>query len=117
MKKFTSFTNAWKKREEETQADFSKLHTQKPTEVSRLVNEEKFTDIRKHKEKGSGRDHSPDLPKPAERQKQRRICFAADQEDIETVAAYDFDDRETDRSEVGKRCFQESLERAKAGQS
>ena len=60
----------------------------------RLVNEEKFTDIRKHNEKGSGRYYSPDLPKPAERQKQRRICFAADQEDIETVAAYYFGDRE-----------------------
>ncbi len=116
LKKFTSFTNAWKRREEETEEDFSKLHREKPADVAKLVDEEKFTETRKHKGKGSARYYSPDLPKPTKTQKQRRISFSADREDIEIVAEYFFNSREADRSEVGKRCFQESLQRAREAQ-
>jgi len=35
LKKFTAFTNAWKRREDETKEGFSSLKTVKPTEVSR----------------------------------------------------------------------------------
>lgn len=113
LKKFTSFTNLWKRREEETEAAFQELSSCKPSELSGRVKKEKFAVIRKHRDKGSGKKYSPDLPRPKERQPQRRISFAALQDDIETVAEYYFDDRSTDRPEVGKRCFDESLELAK----
>ena len=114
LKKFTSFTNHWKKREEETLSAFSSLHARKPTEVARRVDASKFTENRRQK---GTRYYSPELPRPEDKQKQRRICFAADQEDIELVAEYYFDDRERERSEVGRRCFDESLKRAKRSQS
>jgi len=116
LKKFTTFTNAWKRREDETHEGFSSLKSVKPTELSRQIIPEKFTSIRKHTDKGTGKYYSPQLPRPQDRQRERRICFAADQEEIELVAEYYFGDRATERAEVGKKCFSESLERAKEGQ-
>lgn len=117
LKKFTAFTNTWKRREDETREGFVSLKSVKPTEVSRQVAPEKFTPIRKHTDKGTGKYYSPELPRPQDRQRQKRICFAADQEEIEVVAEYYFGDRNTDRAEVGKKCFSELLERAIEGQS
>jgi hypothetical protein len=59
----------------------------------------------------------PNLPKPEPAQKQKRICFAADELDIKTVAEFYFDDADHDPQDVGKRCFEESLRRAKRGRS
>jgi hypothetical protein len=113
LKKFTSFTNRWKKQEEETQEAFSALQSRRPTDIVRLAKEATLTKSRTHNELSY---YSPELPVPEEKQKQRRICFAADQKDIELVAEYYFDDREHERAEVGRRCFDESLKRAKRGQ-
>ena len=99
--------------EDETQQAFSILRTVNPTEVSERVAPEKFTAIRKHTERGTGRYYSPELPKPGDRQRQKRICFTADQDDIAVVAEHYFGDRTADRTEIGKRCFAESLDRAK----
>ena len=112
LKKFTSFTNRWKKSEEETQEAFSTLQSRRPAEIVKLAKAGTLTKGRTHKELSY---YSPDLPVPEEKHKQRRICFAADQKDIELVAEHYFDDREHDRSEVGRRCFDESLKRAKRG--
>jgi hypothetical protein len=109
LKKFTSFTNLWKRREEETDDAFSKLKKSRPTEVSQRVPANKFSESRKHKDKGSGRYYSPELPKPEDTHPMRRITFAASQEDIELVAEYYFGERDADRSLVGRRCFDESL--------
>lgn len=113
LKKFTSFTNAWKRREEETDEAFAKLRKGKPSEVSKLIPQSKFSDIRKHKDKGTGRCYSPELPKPEDKHPMRRISFAALEVEIGLVAAYYFGDRNADRSIVGKRCFDESLAEAK----
>lgn len=113
LKKFTSFTNAWKRHEEETDEAFAKLQKGKPTDVSGAIPPAKFSEIRKHKDKGTGRYYSPDLPKPEQKHPMRRISFAALEEDIAMVAAYYFGDRNTDRGVVGKKCFDESLAQAK----
>lgn len=117
LKKFTSFTNTWKRREDETQQDFSTLKSVKPTEVSRHVAREKFTGIRKHTDKGNARYYSPDLPKPQDRQRQKRISFSADEEDIAVVARYYFGEQSIERAEIGRKCFTDSLERAREGQA
>lgn len=113
LKRFTSFTNTWKRREEETQEEFGKLRKTKPTEVAGNVKRSKFTEVRRLRGKGTARYYSPNLPTPSDRQRKRRISFTAQQEDIELLAEYYFDDRTTDRSDVGRRCFDESLELAR----
>lgn len=113
LKKFTSFTNRWKKQEEETQEAFNLLQSRRPADILKLAKRANLTKSRTHNELSY---YSPDLPVPEEKQKQRRICFAADQKDIERIAEFYFDDSEHERAEVGRRCFDESLKRAKRGQ-
>ncbi|WP_339684969.1 hypothetical protein [Gimesia maris] len=117
LKKFTSFTNHWKKREEETQEAFRKLAPRKTTEISSSVRAEKLSNVAKVKGIGTAKRYSPELPKPQATQKQLRICFVADKADIELVADHYFSDRQTERSEVGKRCFQEAVEKAREGEA
>lgn len=113
LKKFTSFTNHWKKREEETQLEFRQMHAQKSTEISKKIPDDKFSDVAKVKDRGQARRYTPNLPKPTKEQRQLRISFAADKDDITIVAEYYFDDAKKPVAEVGKRCFEESLDRAK----
>lgn len=113
MKRFTSFTNTWKRREDETKGDFRALRQIRPTEVSQHVVSDKFTEIRKHTGQGTGRYYAPELPKPVERTKTRRVCFSAIDDEIEVVAEYLFDDLHADRNAVGRACFDEVLERAR----
>ncbi len=112
LKHFTSFTNRWKKQEEETTGWFRYLSQQSLPQLISKVKKSKFTIVRNQP---SSKQYVPELPKPEPQQKQRRICFAADQADIDLLAEYYFDDRNYDRPSVGRRCFDESLRRAKRG--
>lgn len=114
LKYFTSFTNRWKKQEEETTEMFESLSQRSLSQIIERVEAAKFSQLRAQP---GVRQYVPELPKPEPQQKQRRICFAADQNDVETVAEYYFDDPQHDRAEVGRRCFDESLKRAKRGKS
>jgi hypothetical protein len=113
LKKFTSFTNDWKRREDLTKEQFDELVSRKPTEVPQSVDQSQFRTIRKHKDKGTGKFYSPDLPKPPDKQRTPRICFVATKQEIELIANYYFGDPSTDKETVGRRCFDESLERAR----
>lgn len=113
MKKFISFTNTWKKREEETASQFLELEPAKPVEIAKRVADANFSKSRKHNSKGSGKFYSPELPKPDPKSPTRRISFTADQKDIELVGEYYFDDSSTNRNEVGQRCFEECLHEAR----
>lgn len=114
LRYFTSFTNRWKKQEEETAHLFEQLSPRSLSQIVASVSPERFGVLRQN---AGLKQYAPDLPKPEPQQKQRRICFAADQRDVETVAEFYFDNAEHDRAEVGKRCFDESLKRAKRGKS
>ena len=114
LKYFTSFTNRWKKQEEETTEMFESLSQRSLSQIIERVEAAKFSQLQA---RPGVRQYVPELPKPEPQQKQRRICFAADQNDVETVAEYYFDDPQHDRAEVGRRCFDESLKRAKRGKS
>lgn len=113
LKKFTSFTNHWKSREDETDENFSELNSYKVTKVSMLVPEEEFSQSRRLTGTKRGRYYSPNLPKPEDRHRTRRISFAANEEDIQLVGEYYYDDPSHDRAEIGRRCFDESLSEAK----
>jgi hypothetical protein len=66
LKKFTSFTNRWKRREEETDAEFETLQRVKSTEVPGLVPAVDMKSVQKFAREGLGtaRRRSPDLPEP-----------------------------------------------------
>lgn len=113
LKKFTSFTNDWKSREELTEHEFGSLTASKPTEVLKSVEQSQLKSIRKHKDKGTGKFYAPNLPKPQDKERQPRVCFVAGLQEIELVARYYFDDQPIDRTKVGRKCFDESLERAR----
>lgn len=113
LKKFTSFTNDWKRLEDQTKDDFDTLISSKPINPRKLVDQTKLKTIRRYKDKGSGQVYSPSLPKPPKKEHSSRVCFVADKTDIELVAQYYFGDTSTERSVVGRRAFVESLERAK----
>jgi len=115
LKHFTSFTNRWKKREEETTVMFQSLSQRSLSRIISTVQQSsKLKVVRTHP---TTKHYVPDLPKPEPQQKQRRICFAAEQEEIELVAEFYFDDPEHERAEVGRRCFDESVKRANRGRA
>ena len=111
LKKLISYTNAWKKRVEETEAQFAELEPVKATEITKRVS--KFTESRKHKSLGSGKYYEPTLPSPKDKSTTKRISFAAETTDIAILGEYFFDDEDADRNEVGKRCFDECVVEAK----
>jgi hypothetical protein len=114
LKYFTSFTNRWKKQEEETTHLFEQLSQRSLPQIVSKVPPQRFAALRSQP---GLRHYAPELPKPEPQQKQRRICFAADQRDVEVVAEFYFDDAQHDRAEVGRRCFDESLKRARRGKT
>ena len=114
MKKFTSFTNHWKQNEELTSEAFANLKPIKAHEVAAtLMDENVFKSVRRLKERGTGMAYAPTLPRPETQERKKRVCFSAEQEEIDLVASYYFDPPNVDRSEVGRRCFDESLKRAR----
>jgi len=113
MKKFTSFTNHWKKMEEQTEAAFDELIPQDPSDVLAGIDKSKLSPIRRHKDKGSGGVYLPDLPLPSKTERVPRICFNATQAEIDAVKYYYYGDQEVDGSDLGRACFDESLELAK----
>ena len=113
MKKFTTFTNRWKRREGETGGEFKALQSQQLLSVPQAVKESRFTTIRKHTDRGSGQYYSPNLPEPPERETRRRICFHADQDEIEEVGEFLLGDPAADRPTVGRSCFEDALKRAR----
>ena len=115
LKKFTSFTNKWKRREEETDAEFATLQKVKSIDVATLVSDSEMKPVHKFARQGLGeaKRRSPELPKPPRSTQTRRVCFSAEQSEIELVADYLFGDATTDKSIVARRCFDESLQQAK----
>lgn len=115
LRKFTTFTNKWKRREEETDAEFAALRKVKSTEVAKRVPEEDLKPVRKFAgdKVATAKRRSPNLPEPPAQTRSRRISFTALQDEIELVAGYLFGDSAADKSEIGRRCFDEVLEQAK----
>ncbi len=112
LKYFTSFTNRWKKQEEETTALFRSLSQANLTQIVSKVPQSTLSPVRTQE---GAKHYVPEMPKPEPQQRQRRVCIGVEQEDVELVAEYYFDNQSHDRVEVVARCFDESLKRAKRG--
>ena len=110
LKKFTSFTNAWKGREEDTNEAFRASEPQLVTEAVDSLPEGAWSQARKH----GGKKFSPNLPKPKPTSSRRRISFQRSVDEIRRVSRYLFDgDAEVAAKEVGEKCFDSSLAQAK----
>ncbi|MCR9202668.1 MAG: ATP-binding protein [Planctomycetaceae bacterium] len=114
LKKFTAFTNDWKKRPELTKEYFSELKLVPAHKLpAKLLKPNAGSKIRKHQDRGEGRFFAPELPKPARvEQRHRKICFVALRTEIQQVADHYFEDEPT-MEELGRACFDDALEQAR----
>lgn len=114
LKKFTSFTNDWKKQPELASEYFSELNLVPAHKVSaKLMKDDSGSKIRTHKDRGEARYYAPELPKPPKAEvKNRRISYKALKSEIAIVADYYFES-EPSMEELGIECFKESLALAK----
>jgi hypothetical protein len=104
MRLFTDYTNKWKGR-----ADEAKKHIEQGTplafeEIKIRANKLPFsTTIRTIPH---GEQYKPALPVPKRLEPQkRRISFVKESDEVKIVAAYLFEDEDTNPSDVGEKCF------------
>lgn len=109
LKIFTDFTNKWKNSSRELSALNAHVATTTPEAASAKVPANKWTAVRG----GGGHRYKPTLPLPREDDPLRQVKFSRKASDIQKVAVYLFDDSTTPISDVGAKCFDEILERAK----
>ena len=111
LKKFTDFTNRWNGRESETESYFSSMSPKDATEVPEAIPQEKWSKVRKSEY--DEKRFSPDLPKPPKDDAKRRIVFSRLKEEVEIVGEFFFDDPKAPPAEIGNRCFEDALKKAK----
>ncbi|MCH8292727.1 ATP-binding protein [Candidatus Poribacteria bacterium] len=112
LKKFTDFTNHWKGRESETASYFSDMSPKDATEVPEAIPQNMWKEVR-----GSGADNerrfTPNLPRPPKDKLKHRISFLRLKEEIEIVGEDLFGNPEAPPAEIGNRCFEDALKKAK----
>ena len=112
LKKFTAFTNHWKGREGETNAYFKNMSPKDAIEVPEALPQEKWKTVRGSQ--GTEKRFTPELPKPRRKvDPKRRISFYRLKEEIELLGEFFFDDPKSSPAEIGNRCFEDALEKAK----
>jgi hypothetical protein len=109
LKIFTDFTNKWKSSSRELSALNAQISTASPEAAPAKVPVEKWTSVRG----GGGKRYKPNLPLPREDDPLRQIKFSRRLSEIKKVSAYLFDDTSTAVSDVGAKCFDDVLKRAK----
>jgi hypothetical protein len=110
LKYFTDFTNKWKKSKRERTEVHRRAKAWSPLSVSTQIPANRWSDV--HKGLG-GRKYKPQLPLPKEDDPIKQIRFSRRQSDIAAVSSYLFDDPNTSPSDVGGKCFDDALARAK----
>ncbi|BDR15658.1 ATP-binding protein [Vibrio sp. STUT-A11] len=112
IKTFTSFTNRWKSRDDKGQLSIQtgKSKNIAPTEVVTSIPEDKWVQMRGE---ANAKKFVPNLPMPPKDSTNRRITFTRPIEEIKTISEFYFETGSTSPQEVGERCFDEALRRAK----
>ena len=109
LKKFTNFTNHWKGRESQTKSYFEAMVTTDATKVVKNIPETSWKKARR----SEAQQLSPNLPKPDPDNAKCRISFLRLKDEVETVSEYFFDDAKATPAEIGHRCFDDALQKAK----
>jgi hypothetical protein len=111
VRKFIDYTNKWKGRERETIVQFKDTSPYDATEVVRAIPEDKWKSVRGSE--GTAKRFTPELPMPPRTEDRVRISFFRLTSEVEILGQYLFDDPEVSPSDVGNRCFDEVLRKAK----
>ena len=109
LKKFTDFTNQWKGQESKATRYFKEMIPKDVTEVAEAIPQNAWNKVRK----SEGERFTPKLPKPPGDKLKRRITFLRSKEEVEMVGEYLFDDAQAAPTEIGNRCFEDVLKKAK----
>ncbi len=111
VKKFTDFTNKWKGREQETFIEFKQTTTQDAIEVVRAIPEERWQKVKRID--FEAKRFIPELPMPPKNDERVRVSFFRLISEVETLGEFFFDDQNASPSEIGNRCLNDALEKAK----
>ena len=109
LKKFTDFTNQWKGQELETKHYFKEMVPKDGTKVAEAIPQDAWNKVRK----SEGERFTPNLPKPPPEKRKCRITFVRPEQEVEVVGEYLFDDIQANPAEIGNRCFEDILKKAK----
>lgn len=113
LKIFTSFTNKWKEesdRKSIMQASSENTISALSNNIDNLIPSNKWTTVRRSI---GGQVYKPSLPMPNITDPVTQIKFIKKLEDIKLVSSYLFDDENVGPSDVGKKCFDIIMEKAK----
>lgn len=110
LKLFTDFTNKWKKSSKELQAINVQLLAISPETAHTKIPADRWTNVTKGI---GGKRYKPNLPLPKEDDPPRQIRFSRRVSEIAEVATYLFDDRGIPAGEVGAKCFDDALKKAR----
>jgi hypothetical protein len=111
LKKYTSYTNAWKNFPEEEKKISSKATKIAVTDLlSKSHTESGWKQVR-----GKPKEYLYDieLPKPPKVNKNRIIHFTKPDEEIKQLANFLFEDSDVNPSDVGQECFERTLKEIK----
>lgn len=110
LKHFTSFTNKWKSPSPERDELQQRSKPQEALKISSNLADTAWTAVKKEY---GGRRFVPELPSPTVENPEKQIRFSRKLSDIEIVAEYLFDDKNTAPNLVGEECFDSILKKVK----
>jgi len=110
LKHFTDFTNKWKKSTKELSLLNSSTPTVRTESAHSLVPQDRWTTVTRG---AGGRRFKPNLPLPKDDDPNRVIKFSRPASEISEVAEFLFDDSDRSPMDVGMKCFDDALKRAR----
>lgn len=110
LKLYTDFTNKWKRSSKELHNVNSQLATLSAETAHKIIPEDSWSNVRGI----GGQKYKPILPIPKEDDPLRQIRFSRKISDINAVAAYLFDDTGTPPGDIGAKCFDDILVKARS---
>lgn len=110
LKLFTDFTNKWKKSSKELHGINAQLSSVSPETAFSKIPQAKWSKVMRGI---GGKKYKPNLPLPKEEDPPRQIRFSRRVSEIAEVATYLFDDASKSAGEVGAKCFDDALIKAR----
>lgn len=111
LKVFTDFTNKWKGMEKETDEFFQAVQKHDASTAIHLALDH-GTSVRGRE---NAKKYKPALPMPERQTPRRRVSFVRDEEEIDAVSKFLFDEKGQHPSTVGNGCFERVLKECKGG--
>lgn len=110
LKLYTDFTNKWKRSSRELHSVNAQLRTFSADAAHTVIPESSWSNVRGV----GGQKYKPSLPLPKEDDPLRQIRFSRKISDINAVASYLFDDVGFAPGDIGAKCFDDVLKKARS---